>query len=333
MAKAPKKKIYIDELIKSLEGKLEQRALDEWPVKALLEFKESGKRISVTKRGNYEQSRLRPLRPSKWSIDELLDWVDGNLIGHRNTKPEDIWAEIYLRWQIPDNYTEDAATTYIKTGATPPRTEHGLLVEDRRRINADIKDLTFPELCSMYLGKIESPFNHDTLKKRIKHVARVITEDHFDEIISKFESGEVNMSAMTDQIIGAFEARKELYRKYGGRVTDQQLAVNTKAIYNSLRRVMKADYGTFAETWRVILKYVDTHYNTLFHPSQLRRGWPLIDLTGGNLYVLDRLLTLIVGTRNPATRREDIRFYKLDYILEHVTNAKERENIIAFYSE
>lgn len=328
-----KKKVDITALIEELEGQLEQKALDEWPVRALQEFKKSGTRVSLTKRGNWTQSRIRAGNPSKWSVEELLDWIEGRIECHRSTRPESIWSVVYARWGVPNNYIYEDAKAFILEHTLPATTLNGFLVQDRRRSEADILDLTYPELCLMYLKKVETRFTESQLKRRIMTIARIVTDYHFDELIENFEKGVVNMSGLTDQIIGAFDARKELYRKYGKRVSDEQLAVNTKAIYNSLRRVMKADYADFGETWRVILKYVDTHYNTLFHPSQIRRGWPQLDLTGGNLYVLDRILTLITGTRNPATRRDDIRFYKLDYILEHISNAKERENIIAFYTE
>lgn len=327
------KKFDLAGLLSSLEGKLEKKALEEWPIKSLILFGETGERVSLTKRGNYEQSRKRSLKPSEWSVDELMDWMEGKLVGHRNTRPVDIWDEIYLRWGIPSNYTEEAAKEYAISGKVPESTDKGILVDDRRRVVADIMDLTYTELCSMYVGDVETDVEQSKLKRRIMTIARIVTDDHFNELINKFKQGEPNMSVLTSQILGVFEARKELYRKYGKRVTDEQLAVNTKAIYNNLRRVMKADYADFAETWRSILKFVDSNYATLFSPSQVRRGWAQLDLTGGNLYVLDRMLTLAVGTRNPATRRDDIRFYKLDYILEYVTNSKERENIIAFYTE
>lgn len=327
------KKIDVPTLLASLEGRLEVRAIAEWPIRTLAAYEATGERISITPRGNYVQSRIRPLKPSQWSVGELMDWVEGLIVPHRTTRPEELWQEIYVRWGIPNNYTTDAATILLLTHQHPECTDAGLLIEDRRRVDAPLIDLTYTELMSMYLGDIATDYNPRQLRKRIMSVARVVTDAQFQGLVDEFSQGVVNMSALSDQILGAFEARKELYRKYGKRVTDDQLAINTKAIYNNLRRVMKADYADFADTWRQILKFVDTHYTTVFHPAQIRRGWPQLDLTGGNLHVLDRLLTLMVGTRNPATRRADARFYKLDYILEYITNAKERENIIAFYTE
>ena len=141
------------------------------------------------------------------------------------------------------------------------------------------------------------------------------------------------MSSSGDILVGILEQRQELYRKYGNRVTDRELANNAKVFYNSLRRVMKTDYAEFSEAYRSLLKYVDTNYHKLFSPTQVRRGWDHMELSSVNLSVYDRLLTLIIGTRNGATRRQDVRQYKMDYILEHIVNAKERENIETFYSE
>lgn len=334
MSKKPhRKKIDIEEIIKSLEGKLDKEALATWPVRSLIDFREYGIRVNKSKRGNYTFSRMRPLQPSKWTRDELLDWLEGNIIPHRSIPVKTIWDEIYFRWKIPYNYSEEDARDSILHYKKPALTKHGLLVNDRRRADTALKDLTFAELCSYALGEIEGPHSKEDIRKRLMRIGRIVTDEHYNELLSHFDSGNMYMHHATEQIISVFEARKELYRKYGHRVTEQQLANNTKAIYNNLRRIMKADYGVFAESWRAVLKYVDNHYTTLFHPAQIRRGWPYLDLSGGSLHTLDRLLTLIVGTRSPVTRRKDIRHYNLDYILEFVNQPKERENMIAFYTE
>jgi hypothetical protein len=85
--------------------------------------------------------------------------------------------------------------------------------------------------------------------------------------------------------------------------------------------------------WRTLLKFVDNNYTGVFHPSQIRRGWPILNLSPGNVQALDRLLVLILTTRVPATRRQDVRQLQMDYILENISNQVERDNITSFYTE
>ena len=323
----------LEAIIEELTGILPQRALDEWTLRALLDYKDHGIRVELSKRNNYKYSRKRAVKVSDWSTDELLDWMEGDVVPHRSTRTEDLWDEIYLRWKIPSDYTEEAAKAFILDNVVPETTDKGILIEDRRREKTSLLDLTYPELCSIYLDEVSSSFSKTEVKERLKTITRTISEEQFEKVINRFKEGNKNMTTLTDQMIGVLESRKELYIKYGDRVTDDKLANNTKAIYNNLRRVMKADYAEFSEAWRSLLKYVDNNYSLLFNPSQIRRGWYMVELSQANVAVLDRLLTLIVGTRNASTRRSDIKMYNMDHILELVINSKERENMIGFYQE
>lgn len=331
---SPKQSKYnLEAIIEELDGILPKRALDEWTLRALMDYKDHGIQVELSKRNNYKYSRKRPVKVSEWSVDELMDWMEGNVVPHRSTREEDLWDEIYLRWKIPSDYTEEATKEFIFNNVVPEATDKGILIEDRRRNKSSLLDLTYPELCSIYLDEVPSTFSKTEVKDRLKTITRTISEEQFEKVINRFKEGNKNMTTLTDQMIGVLEARKELYIKYGDRVTDDKLANNTKAIYNNLRRVMKADYAEFSEAWRSLLKYVDNNYNLMFNPSQIRRGWFMVELSQANVAVLDRLLTLIVGTRNAATRRNDVKMFNMDHILELILNSKERENMIGFYQE
>lgn len=331
--KPVKKKHDLASLMSELEGKLTSRELREWTYSSLVEFKETGNRVELSKRNNYKHSRTRPLDPSKWSVEELMDWLEGDVEGHRNTRKEAILEEIYLRWKIPSNFTEEAVYDLVINHKEPEATTNGVLKEDRRRKEAKLTDLTYTELCSIYIGEIESSYSKSEVKRRIMLISRILDDDLFESNIQRFKEGNKHMSSLSDQLIGVLESRKELYRKYGNRVTDEQLATNTVSFYNTLRTVTKANYAEFAETWRTLLKFVDTNYTGVFHPSQIRRGWPILNLSSGNVQALDRLLVLILTTRVPATRRQDVRQLQMDYILENISNQVERDNITSFYTE
>ncbi len=331
--KPVKKKHDLASLMSELEGKLTSRELREWTYSSLVEFKETGNRVELSKRNNYKHSRTRPLDPSKWSVEELMDWLEGDVEGHRNTRKEAILEEIYLRWKIPSNFTEEAVYDLVINHKEPEATTNGVLKEDRRRKEAKLTDLTYTELCSIYIGEIESSYSKSEVKRRIMLISRILDDDLFESNIQRFKEGNKHMSSLSDQLIGVLESRKELYRKYGNRVTDEQLATNTVSFYNTLRTVTKANYAEFAETWRTLLKFVDTNYTGVFHPSQIRRGWPILNLSSGNVQALDRILVLILTTRVPATRRQDVRQLHMDYILENISNQVERDNITSFYTE
>lgn len=320
-------------LVASLEGQLLIRELEEYTDKALKTFKETGERVPLSPRKNYRESRTRSLDPKQWSVAELMDWLDGHIVAHSSVSDETILDEIFFRWKIPNHYTLEDAKVFVRDGTLAPSTHHGIPLKDRRREATPLVDLTYAELCSIYLGDIESKFSKSEVKRRIMLIARILDEDRFEAQMQKFKEGGGNMNDLTDQLIGVLEQRKELYRRYGDRLDDAKLATNTKVFYNVLRRVTKADYAAFSEAWRTMLKHVDNNYTGIFHPSQIRRGWPMVELSPGNMTILDRLLVLIVGTRNPSTRRTDARGFQLEYVLEPLTNQKERDNILTFYNE
>lgn len=333
MSKPKKQRNRLDELLEDLKGKLTDDELEHYSHGALLAYRDHGERQVLTVRGNYPWVRTRNFKVADWSTDELMDWIEGKIRAHNGTQDSDVWIEIYHRWKIPGGWTLDAARDFILNRKEPVTTPQGYVVDDRYRNELPLSNLSYGELAGMYLGLLNHTHPEDAVRKQLCKVANVRNDKDLQFIMKQYKEGKIYMTTPIEQLIATLDARKALFRKYGARVDDTMIADNQKIVYTWLRKLTKLDYVSFADGWNGLLKYVDNNYSLLFEATKVRRGWAQLELSPGNLATFDRLLTLIVGTRNPKTRRQDSRIYQMDYILEFVLDAQERENLNTFYTE
>lgn len=328
--------VVLDELTQlqaSLKDVLRQDELDHYTLDQLYDYVNNKKRQSPTPRGNFKISRTRSVDLDKWSVSELEDWIEGRIVAPELVSDEEIMEEIYLRWQLPSNWTHEAVRLHLTKHINPEKTKTGELMDDRRREACDLNDMTFSMLCSIYLEEVNTRHSSEDALDRLKTVIRATSDEDVDLAIEQYLSGRTLMTNKIEQLISILDTRKKLFKDFGSQLTEATIATNQKIFYNHLRDVCKLEYAEFAESWRSLLRYIDNNYNELFIATRIRRGWGSLDLSQGNLATFDRLLTLLIGTRNGATRYEDVKMLKMDYILEFVTNSKERENISAFYQQ
>lgn len=333
MSKEQKKRNRLEELLEDLRGRLTQDELEHYSHGALMAYRDQGVRQELTVRGNYPWVRTRSFKVADWSTGELMDWMEGKIRAHNGTQPEDVWTEIYHRWQIPGGWTLDDSRAFILERKEPKITPQGYSVDDRYRNDLSLKTLSYGELAGMYLGLLNHTHPADDVRKQLCKVANVRNDKDLQFIMQRYIEGKIYMTTPIEQLIATLDARKALFRKYGTRVDDTMLADNQKIMYTWLRKLTKLDYVSFSDGWNGLLKYVDNNYSLLFEATKSRRGWAQLELSPGNLATFDRLLTLMVGTRNPKTRRQDSRMYQMDYILEYVLDTQERENLNTFYTE
>lgn len=323
----------LDNLLLELEDKLHPRELENYSTRSLREFKETGVRQTLTPRGNYKYSRVRSFDITNWTADELLDWAEGRIEAHPSVPENVLLDELYSRWMIPSNYTEEDAKRFALDYVFPDTLPSGELVNDRRREACELKDMTFAMLCSIRLGEVNTRHSTTDAHERLKVVIRSTSDEDVVAALEQYKSGRPLMTNNIEQVVSVLDARKKLFKDHGAQLTELTIGNNQKALYNHLRRICKLDYAEFAEAWRSILRYVDNNYAELFVANRVRRGWGTLELSPGHLATFDRLLTLLVGTRNPSTRHVDIKTFKLDYILEFIATGVERENILSFYQQ
>lgn len=323
----------LSSLLLELEDKLHPRELENYSTRSLREYKETGVRQTLTPRGNYKYSRVRSFDITNWSADELLDWAEGRIEAHPSVPESVLLDELYSRWMIPSNYTPADAKQFALNYVFPEAVASGELVNDRRREACALEDMTFAMLCSIRLGEVNTKYSTTEAHERLKVVIRSTSDEDVVAALEQYKSGRPLMTNNIEQVISVLDARKKLFKDHGAQLTELTIGNNQKALYNHLRRICKLDYAEFAEAWRSILRYVDNNYAELFVANRVRRGWGTLELSPGHLATFDRLLTLLVGTRNAATRHEDVKAFKLDYILEFIATGNERENILSFYQQ
>lgn len=323
----------LDSLLLELEDKLHPRELENYSTRSLREFKETGVRQTLTPRGNYKYSRVRSFDITNWTAYELLDWAEGRIEAHPSVPENVLLDELYSRWMIPSNYTEEDAKRFALDYVFPDTLPSGELVNDRRREACELKDMTFAMLCSIRLGEVNTRHSTTDAHERLKVVIRSTSDEDVVAALEQYKSGRPLMTNNIEQVVSVLDARKKLFKDHGAQLTELTIGNNQKALYNHLRRICKLDYAEFAEAWRSILRYVDNNYAELFVANRVRRGWGTLELSPGHLATFDRLLTLLVGTRNPSTRHVDVKAFKLDYILEFIATGVERENILSFYQQ
>lgn len=321
----------LDVLLTELQDSLHPEELKHYSLVALKAFRDKGLKQSRTPRGNYPSARTRPADLDLWTADELMDWLEGRIQPSTLVSDDDIYGEVYRRWSIPANYTYEDARSHVLEFTLPARVASGELVNDRRRESCNLEDMTFAMLCSIYLGEVNTKHSGPDAYKRLKTILRATSDDEVSVALEQYKNGRPLMTNNIEQILYTLDARKQMFKQYGKDLTDRTVADNQILFYNHLRRIMKLEYAEFAESWRSLLRYVDNNYQDLFVATRARRGWTLLDISAGNLATFDRLITLITGTRNGATRHVDVKHLKMDYILEFVLNSKERDNLLAFY--
>lgn len=321
----------LDVLLIELQDSMHPDELQHYSISALKKFRDTGVKQSRTPRGNYPCTRTRPSDLDLWSADELMDWLEGRIKPRTSVSDEDIYGEIYIRWCIPTNYTFEDARKFVLEFTLPARSPGGELVNDRRRESCKLEDMTFAMLCSICLGEVNTKHSSEDAYKRLKTNLRAASDEDVNIALEQYKNGRPLMTNKIEQILYTLDDRKKMFKQYGADLTDRTVADNQIIFYNHLRRIMKLEYAEFAESWRSLLRYVDNNYQELFVATRARRGWTLLDISAGNLATFDRLITLITGTRNGATRHQDVKHLKMDYILEFVLNSKERDNLLAFY--
>ena len=319
-----------DDLRTELTGHLPDSAIASWPEEYLILYKRTGKYPDLTKRGNLPVDIRRKGDLRVWSGSELEDWLDGFILTPRGVEPEDIQAEIYKRWKLPGNWPLAAAKAYIFNGEKPEYTKSGVLVDDATRNNSAIAHWSYKDLRAALLGEIESRFSKDELVSHLRQ--RMGLNESFGETALLKDLEQQPEVSMDDVLL---KAKLEEYRvamtKNPQYLTEETAGKAQKMLYDAIRKVMKRDPADFTEGWLILLNFINVEYNKLFYPERARIGWSQVGLNKTALSTFEDLLTLMIFSREPRTRKSAAQIYKPEQILRHVPNEQERQNVINFY--
>lgn len=320
-------------LRKKLAGKLEADALAAFDQAALTLFDE--KRVMPNKTSHLEWpvDVRRTKSMSTWTDGALVDWANGEIKTPAGISTEVLHDELYRRYRLPGNWTEAAAVEYINTGKKPETTPSGVLLEDRARAATPLHQWTFKEIKAALLGHIDSS-NHkpEDLVKVLRQRMGLSNATSQDKILETLDNGtdEATMdNTLLDAKLGEY---KQAMTKKGANLSVTSAADAQVVLYETIRSVMARDPQTFHEGWLKLLNFVNTEYNVLFTPERARKGWSHLQLSQTAGRTFEDVLTLLINTRQPATRAADARQHNIERMLKYV-NEHERQNVIGFYQQ
>ena len=309
---------------------LPEIAVRAWPEEYLILYKKTGKFPDLTKRGNLPIDIRRKGDLRVWTSTELEDWLDGFIKTPNDVEPEAIQAEVFKRWKLPGNWTLDAAKAYIFKGEKPAYTKSGVLVEDATRNNSAIAHWSYKDLRAALLGEIESRFSKDELVSHLRQ--RMGLNDSFGETALLKDLEQQPEVSMDNVLLQAkLEEYKVAMTKNPQYLTEETAGKAQKMLYEAIRKVMKRDPADFTEGWLILLNFINVEYNKLFYPERARLGWSQVGLNKTALTTFEDLLTLMIFSREPRTRKAAAQIYKPEQILRHVPDERERQNVINFY--
>jgi len=320
-------------LRKKLTGKLEADALAAFDQSALTLFDE--KRVMPNKTSHLEWpvDIRRTKNMATWTDGALVDWANGEIKTPPGILAETLHDELYRRYRLPGNWTEAAAIEFINTGKKPEATANGVLLEDRARSAAPLTHWTFKEIKAALLGEIDT-LNHKTedLVKVLRQRMGLSNATSQDKILDSLNNG-TDEASMDNTILDAKLAEyKQAMTSKGANLSAASAGEAQVVLYNTIRSVLQRDPQQFHEGWLKLLNFVNTEYNVLFVPEKARKGWAQMKLSVAAGRTFEDILSLLINTRQPATRAQDARQYKLERILQYVTEP-ERQNVINFYQQ
>jgi len=331
--KAASGKTALETIREELSGKLPLDALQAWDLKQLTEYKETGLQPAVTKRGNWPTDLRRGRDLRAWEPSVFLDFIEGTINVPNSMDEEEIYDEIYRRYNIPSNWTIEAATTYISGGGKPAYTANNVLVQDRMRDSKTLSQWTFLEIRTALLGEIESKFSKEELVGALRvrlglqetYSAKRLLEN-LNETPTEASVNNIMLKSKLDEFL-------VVMTKNPKHLTDQTAGVAQTMLYRAIRSVMQRDSQSFHEGWTIILDFINENYTKVFTEEKVRKGYSQMGISGGAAATFEDLMTLLVHTRKPASRVRDAKLYNLPNILRHVTSEQERTNVIHFYAE
>jgi hypothetical protein len=328
---APAVRYSDEELRRKLKGVLEDDALEAWDYDSLYLFETKQVLPHRTPRGEWPVDIRRKRNIKAWTANSLLDWVDGNIKTPKGVDEDDIYAELYRRNKLPGNWSREDAIEYVKTGKKPGYTKHGVLIKDSMRDGAPVSHWTHLELRSALLDEIGSPHSKEEMVDALRK--RLGLKDTFSarRLLDTLEESPTEANMNNTLLKSKLEEFRTVMIKPAVHLTEKSAGDAHKALWQTLRDVIRREPAEFHEGWNIVLNFVNDNYNTLFLMERRHRGWSMISLSKSALTTYEYLLTLMVETRAPNARSNP-GTCNLNTILRYVTNEQERSNIIHFYT-
>lgn len=153
------------------------------------------------------------------------------------------------------------------------------------------------------------------------------------EFLSMVETLKVSGTALQKQII----IRLELYIKEmfpGVKVSEDDGARNQYLLWKTISSsVETCDANDFRRTWNIFLNYFNEYKDTVFHEKYVYRFSEYWLWSADELNAYQRIVNVLMLTRNPADRQARTKEVSLDRSLAHEFSEEARQKIISFYNQ
>jgi len=314
-----------------LEGQVGKDPAYAWSRDQMLTWSETGAYPKKTHRGNWIYDARRTHVTKSWSANELMDFIDGNLVLDKNIQEHDVWEEAYRRWKAPVGWTQEAFREYVYGGTQPERTASGVLVDDRMRDQKQVHHLTYRELRAALLGEIKVPHKHEDLVSQLRKRLG-LSENHSEQrLLEMLPNTSLEVSMDNTLLRAKLEEYQAAITRNPATMTEATAGACQGMLYKAVRAVIKREYNEFVEGWNIILDFVNEQYANLFTPEKRARGWSQVNLSKQQLQLFEDLLTVLIATREPGNRGAR-NTYNLEIVLRHLPEENERQNLFIYYS-
>jgi len=315
-----------------LAGLLEADALAALDNKGLILFEEKRMLPVKTSHNEWPVDLRRTKDMTTWSDGALVDWLNGEINTPRNVLAEALADELYRRYKLPANWSLESASAFIATGVKPEYTLSGVLIADRARDNTPLNHWAFKDIKAGLLDEIEiGTHSKDDLVSALRSRLGLSNATSQEKILESLNAN-TDEATMDDSILDARLSSFKAAMTPQGKVLSAISAGEAQAsLWSIILDVLKRDPQTFQEGWVKLLNFVNTEYNTLFTPERARKGWAQIKLPKTTLATFEDVLTLLINTRNGATRMQDAKQHKIVHMLRYATE-EQRMNVVNFYT-
>lgn len=235
-----------------------------------------------TKRDNWVHNDYLDRDVSKWDVSLLLDYMEGLIHIPKDIGDEDIWFEIYQRYQLAEfHYKEDVKDSILDKKPLVAN-EDGVYVRDAYRESKSLNDWSFFELKALIMEKLESSYSVDDAKSALVNYLTDGKECEGDlnmEEVLVDNKGVKSLDMITKSRLDEYlKLRESKDNKYG---PDVGMAHANLVKY--IISLFDKPYVDFRNSFNILLDFVNSQRNGIFSSRRCYLHWEYVPLQGDDL--------------------------------------------------
>lgn len=305
-----------------------------WSDEDVLSYLLTNSKPKALESGVYINDPTRPLKQAlEWRDAEMKAWLRGEITATDKAKDDDLWDNLYLRFNIPLFWYREDAKSYVLTGAVVPSTPSGIWVRDRNRDARPVKHWTRREIKAWCRGQIMPAIeaSPETMIRRAADLFGVTTLLDADAIKKRISAITEESMTMTVKFVTDDLAAYEAGRKAAGDNAAANAPYQTM-LDRCINRVLRLDAEDFVQGWTELLNFFHKNSNGIMSAKKVYTGVGQMSITPKGLRLFNNMTAILIGTCDPSTRDNAVRkTIEWNASLKEISNEKTRQNILAYY--